>query len=685
MAGAHGKYPDAERLPLAEALHGRIVEDPYRWLEDANSEETKAWCAAQDELWRSHQARLPGRTRLRERLEQLAVGLISAPKARAERQFFTRRQQGDEFAKLMVIDADGRERVLIDPAALSQDHTVTLDQWEPSLEGDRLLFTLSEKGDEEATQYVMDVASLQVLDGPIDRVRRGSVAWLPGSEAYYYVRRLPPDEVPPGEEVLHRRVYLHRIGRDADQDVMVFGEGRDKISLYGVTVSPDGRWLLIRATTGGGRNDLYIADLGGDGELRPIHEGVDAMTGADVLDDGRLYLLTQLGAPRRRICVADPSTPTPEYWRELVPEETAVIRSVAYTNDAIVVVRQRDVVSEVAVHDRATGALRYDVPLPGLGTAAAFERPDGGDEVWIGYSDFFTPFEVWHHDVATRRTNLWARPPGSDRAADLTTTRAFYASKDGTRIPMFIVHRRDVVPNGYNAMILTGYGGFNIPMVPSYSATRHAWVEQGGVFAIANIRGGNEYGEEWHRAGMRGNKQNCFDDFIAAAEWLIDAGWTNRRRLALVGGSNGGLLVGAVMTQRPDLCRAILCASPVLDSIRLQRFQVGGKVNIREYGDADVPEEFEWLVAYSPYHHVAEGAAYPAVLFTQGEADTRVDPLHARKMCAAVQWATSSDLPVLLRAEQMVGHAGRSMTRSLDQAADTTSWLAQQLGLPLRD
>jgi prolyl oligopeptidase len=677
------RYPPAQRLDLVEHLHGTPVADPYRWLEET-SEETTAWCDGQDALWAEHRSRLGARDAVRQRLGELTIGVIGAPVARRDRQFFVRREIDDQFAKLIVRDADGTERVLIDPAALSEDLTTTLDMWSPSDEGDRLAYQLSEGGNEESSLYVMDVDTQQDIEGPIDRVRAGGLSWVPGGESYYFVRRLHPSLVPDDEEDLHRRVYLHTVGSDPDSDVEIFGAGRDKISFYSINVSLDGRWVLIAATTGGGRNDLYITDRTGDGEIRVVQEGVDASTSGGVDDDGLLYLFTKVDAPKWRIVVTDPTTPTSEHWRELIPETDDPMTGAALLDDAIAVVRQRDVVSYITVHDRTTGEERYAIDLPGLGSASVAARPEGGHELWIGYTDLFTPFEVWHHDVRTRTTELWARPPGAEPAEGLTAQQVFYTSKDGTRIPMFIIHRADAVLDGTNPTILYGYGGFNIAVTPTYSSSQRLWVERGGVYAIANIRGGSEYGEEWHRAGMLGNKQNVFDDFIAGAEWLIANDWTNPSKLAIQGGSNGGLLVGAVLTQRPDLFEAVHCGAPVLDSIRKQFFTTGGRVNINEYGDIQIKEQFEWLHAYSPYHSVREGTDYPAVLFTQGEADARVHPMHSRKMCAALQWATTSDRPILLRREHKVGHAGRSLDRGLDQTADVLTWLGERLDLDLR-
>jgi prolyl oligopeptidase len=475
------------------------------------------------------------------------------------------------------------------------------------------------------------------------------------------------------------------VGSDPDGDELVFGEGRDKTEYHSLRVSLDGRWLLVAAAAGTApRNDLYIADLEGDGTLRPVQEGVDAQTDGRVAPDGRLYLHTNLDAPRFRIAVADPLAPTPAGWRDLVAESDAVLDGFALTHDALVVASSRHAVGRVTVHDRETGAPRAEVELPGpgsvLGVAA---RPEGGDDVWIGYTDFTTPPRVYRYRVPAGALELWMDAPGQvDLQVGVVARQETYRSKDGTEVRLFLLHREGLEPDGARPTILYGYGGFNVPLTPAWSAVAAAWVERGGVYAIANLRGGSEEGEAWHRAGMRDRKQNVFDDFAAAAEHLIAGGWTSPGRLAISGGSNGGLLVGAALTQRPELFAAVACSAPLLDMVRYERFGLGETWN-DEYGRADHPTELGWLVAYSPYHHVVKGTAYPAVLFTVFDSDTRVDPLHARKMCAALQWATASDRPVLLRRERQTGHGARSVRRTVELQADVLTFLADQVGLDL--
>jgi prolyl oligopeptidase len=674
-------YPPAPRQDVVEEIHGRPVADPYRWLEDADDPATQAWSKAQDELVRPYLERQPGRDAFATRLRELLPGLVLPPTLRGERAFVLRRHPDQEHGVLAALrpgdDPVTGGRVLLDPSALSDDDTITLDGWAPSPDGTLLAYLLSDAGTEESTLRVMAVDTGDPVDGPIDRCRYSPIAWTADAGGFYYVRRLPPEAVPAGEEAFHRRVRFHRLGADPETDELVFGDGRDPTAYYGVGVSHDGRWLLLAEHLGTApRNDVWIADLAataGHRRLVPIQEGLDAATYPHVGHDGRLYLHTDLGAPRYRLAVTDPERPQPEGWVDLLPEDgDGVLADWCLTGDAVVAVRAHHGVSRVTLHDPGTGAATGEVFLPGLGVASVTARPEGGRELWIGYQDFTTPAQVWHQPLPGT-ASLWAAAPGSPALEDIRTEQITYRSADGTEVRMFVVHRADIDPsNGPHPTILWGYGGFQVSLTPAYSASTAAWAEQGGVWVSASIRGGSEEGEAWHRAGMRENKQHCFDDFIAAGEALVAAGWTTPERLGIYGGSNGGLLVGATLTQRPDLMRAAVCSAPLLDMVRYERFGLGRTWN-DEYGTAADPEEFGWLLAYSPYHRVVEGTPYPSVLFTVFDNDTRVDPLHARKLCAALQWATGrapDEAPILLRREENVGHGGRSVSRTVSLAAD---------------
>lgn len=688
--------PPAERLAIVEQLHGHQVADPYRWLEDPVSDRTQEWSAGQDGLCRTYLDSLPGRDRLRERLRELvSAGSVSVPVWRAGRAFFTRRTRGQEHPVLLVREPDGTERTLVDPGALDASGKTTLDSWQPNIEGDRLAYQLSVGGDEESLLYVLDVASGQPLEGPIDRCRYSSIAWLPGGKELFYVRRLLPSQVPEGEEQFHRRVWRHRVGNDPDTDELIEGPGLyDDLTFYfGLHLSRDGRWLLVSASPGTApRNSVWIADLQGDGELRTIVGQADAVRCAAWVErDGRLYLLTTDGAPRWRLCVADPAAPRREHWRELVAQEPDSVLDDVYwleTEDdpLLVLLRTRHAVAELHLHDPASGAHRGPVALPGAGSFTGVSTVDalttgGRGSIWIGYTDFTTPPGVHRFDLPARSTSLVEAAPGAAALPSVHTQQVGYASADGTGVHMFIVASA-VTPDRPRPALLTGYGGFSISNSPLYSPMALAWVAAGGVWARASLRGGGEEGEDWHRAGMREHKQNVFDDFHAAASYLVDAGWTTPDRLGIAGGSNGGLLVGAALTQRPAAYRAVVCSAPLLDMVRYERFSLGRTWN-DEYGTADDPTELGWLLSYSPYHQVREGEAYPAVLFTVFESDTRVDPCHARKMCAALQHATSSGRPVLLRRETDVGHAARSVTRTVDMLVDQVVFLAAHTGLTL--
>ncbi len=696
------RYPQARRLDLTEDVLGYQVSDPYRWLEDLGDlgdfgdeagGERADWLAAQEDLFAAQRAALPGREKFAGQvLDLLNIGYVGTPAWRGDRSFFTRRDPGQEHGVLCA-EVDGRVEVLVDPSAIDPSGLTTLDDWQPDKEGRLLAYQLSEGGDEESVLRVLDVSTGELVDGPIDRCRYSNVAWLPGGQAFYYTRRLPPEALPAGESQYHRRVYLHRLGTPADSDVLIFGTGRDKTDYYSVAVSRDGRWLVISASRGTApRNDVWLADLS-DGDiasprLRVVQEGLDAWTGVRIGRDGRLYLFTDSEAPRGRIAVTDPATAGDHAtWRDLIGQDPeAVLRGYAILDGpelarpVLLANWNRHALSEITVHDLKTGEAVGKVSLPGLGTVGGIsERPEGGHEAWFVYTDYTTPSVVLRFDARDATVSTWATAPGLAQVPAVTSRQVTYPSKDGTLVRMLVLSGSSGL-DGPRPTILYGYGGFDISLTPAYSANILAWVSAGGVYAVANLRGGSEEGEEWHRAGMLDRKQNVFDDFHAAAEYLISEGYTEPSRLAVWGGSNGGLLTGAAVTQRPDLFTAAVCSAPLLDMVRYERFPIGETWNV-EYGSAAKPEQLGWLLGYSPYHRVRDGADYPAVLFTLFSNDTRVSPVHGYKMCAALQHATASPRPVLLRAEGQVGHGARAVSLSATLAGDCLGFVAEQTGL----
>lgn len=695
------KYPHTRREAIVERHFGREVADPYRWLEAGDSDAVRDWSSAQDELWQSEVAGFTGRNQWRDRLrELLSAGYRSTPTWRGAREFFMRRNASEELGILYTRkDSQSEVEVLLDPLEINPGGTTTLDSWQPSKEGDQLAYQLSTGGTEESTLYVMDVETHEIIDGPIDRARYSPIAWLPGGKAFYYVRRLVPELLKEEEQQYHRRVYFHIVGSDPASDVEIFGSGLEMTNYYGVSVSMDGRWLTLSASAGTEpRNDLWLADLHASSPRAPklilIQSAEsDAQTSLEPLRDGKILIGTNFDAPRGRICISSPTTllsvGESAEWRDLVPEDPeavlsgwAVLDGPLMPASMLLVLWSRHTVSEITVHSLETGERQSTIPLPGLGTITGISvRPEGGHEAWFGYTDHVTPPTIYSFDGRTLEVKKYADPPGTVAVPKVFAKLITYKSFDDTLVRMFVLSQNDG-PISPRPAVLYGYGGFGVGLNPTFSATALAWVEAGGVWAVANIRGGDEEGEEWHREGMRGEKQNVFDDFLCAAQYLINIGWTSAAQLAIEGGSNGGLLVGAALTQRPDLFAAVVCSAPLLDMVRYEMHGLGATWS-DEYGSASIEEEFEWLIGYSPYHQIREGEKYPATLFTVFEGDTRVDPLHARKMCAALQHAQTpeSERPILIRAERNVGHGARSLSRTIDLSADSLAFICRWTGL----
>ena len=699
-------YPQAERLDLVDHLHGRPVADPYRWLEDPDDPRTREWSAAQDALARAHLDALPGRDPLGGDPRRAHRGGLGGRAALAGRAPVRDPPRAGPGARRPVrprpVPRTGTERVLIDPAALDPTGTTTLDAWTPDHEGRLLAYQLSSGGDEQSVLHVLDVATGEDVEPPIDRCRYSDVAWLPGGEEFLYVRMVAPDEAPPGEQAFHRRIWRHRVGTPTDADVLIDGPGLyEDHTYYGVDVSDDGRWLLVTANVGTARRDsVWIADLHGDGALVPVlTQADDVRCHPWVERDGRLYLLTTDGAPRFRLAVTDPATPGREHWRELVAEDPdSVLDGVAWLQPAgsddpadglLALARSRHAAAEVALHDR-DGTPRGAVPLPGLGSLRGLTTADRGHPGAAGPA--VDRVDRPGHPPAgapvrpdERRRPSWRPPPPApstcrrcapSSAPSPPPTAPPCACSSSHRPPADKAPARPC-STATAASASTPTPPTAPPRWPgSAPAASTRWCRCAA--AARRARPGTA-------AGNRGNKQNVFDDFHAAAQALIDAGDTAPDRLAILGGSNGGLLVGAALTQRPELYRAVVCSAPLLDMVRYEQFSLGRTWN-DEYGTADDPDELGWLLSYSPYHHVHDGVEYPAVLFTVFDSDTRVDPLHARKMCAALQHATAGDpatRPVLLRRETDVGHGARSVSRSIALGVDQLSFLAAHTGLTL--
>jgi prolyl oligopeptidase len=665
---------------VVDVCHGVAIADPYRWLEEGGSAEVEAWGDEQERHLRAYLDAHPDRQRIQDRLRTLfAIGIVNPPVPRAGRYFYEKRTGEQEQPVLYVREArDGPDRVLLDPARLAADAACALDWHYPSRDGRLLAYGLSEGGDEKSTLRVRDVGQGGDLGDVIPGTRACSLEWLPDGSGFYYTRYPEPGTVPTGQENYHRRVYLHRLGADWREDALVFAPAAPE-DWPNVHLSPDGRWLAVSVSKGWTRTDVHLKDRASDGPFRPLVEGKDAVFGVEVLPHA-LYLHTNLDAPRFRLLRVDPERPQAEHWHELLPEGPDVLQGVAVVGSSLLALRLRDASSRLLCHD-LEGRAVCEVALPVLGSVTGVGGEWDGDEAFFGFSSYTYPPAVFRLSLPGGEAEMWQRVEADLDASAFEISIVSFPSRDGTRLSMFLVRHRERPSDGTGPALLTGYGGFAVSHTPAFGRSSLLFLERGGLYAIAHLRGGGEYGEDWHRAGMLDRKQNVFDDFVAAAEFLIANRHVAPDRLAIMGGSNGGLLVGAALTQRPELFRAVVCQVPLLDMLRYPRFRIA-RLWIPEYGDPEDPAAFRWLHAYSPYHHVEDGRAYPAVLLTAGEADSRVDPMHARKMAARLQAAARSGRVILLRQESRAGHGqGKPVSKLLEEWTDVWTFLLAELGV----
>jgi prolyl oligopeptidase len=568
---------------------------------------------------------------------------------------------------------DGKEEVLIDPHPLSPDHTTSAGVVEISEDGTLVTWEIRRGGEDEVTLKFRNVDTLQDLSDELPKGRYFGGALKPDKSGFFYARMNADGP----------RAYYHKMGTDPAKDTEIFGKGYGPDKIIVVSLSEDGRYLVITVLHGSAadQTEIYYQDVAAQGAIRPVVNDVPARFFGDV-GGNHLYLHTNWKAPNGRILAVDLRDPARERWREVVPESGSAIESLTLGGGNLLVNYLENATSRIKVFDDKGKYLR-DVPLPSVGSAFVVARWTS-NEAFYGFSSFVMPLTIYRYDTRSGKQDLWARVKVPIDSDQFEVKQVWYESKDKTRVPMFLVHRKGLKLDGTSPTLLTGYGGFNVSVTPSFRAPAALWVEQGGVVAVPNLRGGGEFGEVWHRAGMLAKKQTVFDDFIAAAEWLIQNRYTNPSKLAIEGTSNGGLLVGAALTQRPDLFRAIACGYPLLDMLRYQKFLVA-RLWVPEYGSADDPEQFKYLYAYSPYHHVQPGTKYPAVILFSGDSDTRVAPLHARKMTALLQASTGSDGLVLLRYETKAGHSGGlPITKQIEQQTDVLGFLLWQLNVQMQ-
>jgi len=681
-------YPDARKGDVVDDYHGTAIADPYRWLEDPDSPEAREWITAQNALTDSVLGGIPAHDAIHARLTELwNFERFSAPIKKGGRYFYFHNDGLAEQPTLMTAtDLDADPAVLIDPTTLSEDGTLALVEMAPSPDGRLLAYAISDGGSDWRIWRVRDIGAGTDLPDEVRWSKFANVAWAPDSSGFTYCRYPEPEDLLESIS-LNQTLYHHVLGTTQDADTLVFAEPDHPKRGFGAEVSKDGTTLFISVWEGtANKNRLYLRDLtaGEDARVVRLFDTMDAAYRVLAKQDGRVWMWTNLDAPRGRVVAVElPGADwdgTPPVLHEIVPEGEATLEGASVVGESLVARYLQDAHTAVRVFDLEGGRAR-DVALPGMGTAIGFRGEPGDPETFYSYSSFSTPASIQRLDVETGEVTPWKQPELKFDPADFETRQVFYESADGTKIPMFLSHKAGLEPTGDMPTLLYGYGGFNISLTPGFKVAPLVWMEMGGVYAVPNLRGGGEYGEAWHDAGRLASKQNVFDDFIGAASWLIDLGYTRRERLAISGRSNGGLLVGAAITQRPDLFAAALPAVGVLDMLRYHLFTIGWAW-ADDYGRADDPEMFPVLHAYSPLHNIAPGTKFPATLILTGDHDDRVVPAHSFKFAAAVQAAHAGEDPVLIRIETRGGHGGgKSTSMQIDERAAELAFITQQLGV----
>ncbi len=682
-------YPETATVDHVDNYHGTDVQDPYRWLEEdvRESERVKDWVESQNAVTFAYLGDIPERAQIAERMRALwNYERFGRPFKEGGRYYYSYNNGLQNQDVIYVQDElDAEPSVLIDPNEWSEDGTVALASYFPSPDGQHVAYLVQDGGSDWRIARVINVETGEALDAELEWLKFTGLSWAADGSGFYYSRYPETSEEEKFQALnMNQAVYFHRLGTDQPEDTLVYTNPDNPEWGYAANVTDDGRHLVITVWKGtDDRYQIIHQDLTDpDAEPVMIIEGFDYDYSLVGSVENDLYFSTNRDAPRNRLIVIDTTNPSPDAWREVIAEADDVLDGASLVGGKIIADYMQDAQSVVKIFD-LEGEQVGTVDLPGIGTAVGFGGKFDDPETFFSYTSFDTPTTVNRLDVGTGEVTVFRKPEVAFDPDDYIVKQVFYTSKDGTRVPMFISHHKDVELDGTAPTMLYGYGGFNISMTPAFSVTRLAWMDMGGIYAVANLRGGGEYGKAWHKAGTKLNKQNVFDDFIAAGEYLVEQNYTNPSRLAIFGGSNGGLLVGAVTNQRPDLFGAAIPAVGVMDMLRFQEF-TAGRFWVDDYGSSENPEEFEALFAYSPYHNIKEGADYPAVLVTTADTDDRVVPGHSFKYAAKLQQAQAGGAPVLIRIETRAGHgAGTPTEMIIDDYADRWAFLLKNLGMRL--
>lgn len=678
-------YPESKKVDQVDDYHGTKVMDPYRWLENADAENTKTWVEAQNKVTFAYLNEIPAREQLKQRLTKLwNYERYGTPFSEGGRYFYSKNNGLQNQSVLYTAESLSAEpRLLLDPNTLSTDGTVALSGLSISEDGKLMAYGLSTAGSDWQEWRVRDIATSKDLPDTIKWVKFSGASWTRDGKGFFYSRYAEPKEATKlADTNFYQKLYYHRLGTQQSDDTLVYERPDVKEFGFGGDVTEDGRYLIINVWKGTEKNNrVYYRDLSSkDAQVVKLLDDFDAAYSFIGNDGPVFWFQTDLNAPRSKVIAIDTSNPDRKNWKDVIPQAAEPLQGVSVINNMLVVSYLKDAQTKVKIYG-LDGKFARDVDLPGIGTASGFHGEREDKETFYAFTGFTTPTTIYRYDMVSGKSTIFRQPKVDFNPGDYETKQIFYNSKDGTRVPMFITHKKGLKLDGNNPTYLYGYGGFNISMMPGFSVSNVVWMEMGGIYAVANLRGGGEYGEEWHQAGMKLKKQNVFDDFIGAAEWLIKNKYTSSKKLAIGGGSNGGLLVGAAITQRPELFGAALPAVGVMDMLRFHKFTIGwGWVS--DYGSSENPEEFKALYAYSPYHNIKAGTCYPPTMVTTADHDDRVVPGHSFKFAAAMQAAQSCANPVLIRIETKAGHgAGKPISKVIEEIADRWGFLVRALDM----
>jgi prolyl oligopeptidase len=672
-------YPTTHQADQVDDYHGTKVADPYRWLEDPDSDETKAWVEAQNKVTFGYLEDIPQRESLKQRITKLwNYEKYGIPYKEGNRYFYFKNDGLQNQSVLYTLTSlDGEPRLLIDPNTLSEDGTIALSGIAISDDGNRMAYGLSTSGSDWQEWKVRDVETGDDLSDHLKWVKFSGASWTTDNQGFFYSRYDEPNDATKLEDAnYYHKLYYHKLGTDQSDDLLIYHRPDQKEWMFNGSVTEDGHYLIIYVSQGTDpKNLVFYKDLQtADSPIVELISEFEANFSLIDNDGSIFWVQTDLDAPRGRVIAIDIHNPARQNWQEIIPQAPETLEDVGVLNNQFVADYLKDARSSIKIFD-LNGAFVREVELPGIGSAGGFGGKRYDTETFYVFTSFTTPATIYRYDMVTGESSLFRQPTVDFDPTQYETRQVFYPSKDGTQVPMFITHKKGLVLDGNNPTYLYGYGGFNVSLTPSFSISNLVWMEMGGVYGIPNLRGGGEYGEDWHQAGTKLNKQNVFDDFIAAAEWLIENHYTRPQKLAIGGGSNGGLLVGACMTQRPDLFCAALPSVGVMDMLRFHKFTIGWAW-CSDFGSPENPEEFKALYAYSPLHNLKPGTAYPATLITTADHDDRVVPAHSFKFAAALQAAHAGDNPVLIRIETKAGHgAGKPTAKIIEEIADKWAFL----------